>query len=190
MLKLSPLTKLPDVMLVEQQNVFHDARGVFLETFRLNEMTNRIGDDLKFVQGCASASNPYVLRGMHYQTRNPQGKLIRVLTGSVYDVMVDLRRKSPTFGMWDGYHLDAVRHQALYIPPGFAHGFVTFDRGAVVYYETTTYHDPSIDRTLLWNDSTIGIAWPIGPNAPLTLSAKDRGAKRLNDFVEEDYPCL
>lgn len=188
MLKLSPLTKLPDVLLVEQQHIFHDARGVFLETFRLNEMSGWLGVDIKFVQGCTSMSNPYVLRGLHYQVKNPQGKLIRVLSGSIYDVMVDLRRKSPTFGKWDAQHLDATHHRALYIPPGFAHGFVAFDRGATVYYETTTYHDASSDRSLLWSDPTVGIDWPIGPNAPLTISAKDRAAKRLLDFDDTDYP--
>lgn len=188
MLKLTPLPRLPSVMLVEQPSIYRDARGTFLETYRLNEMTNWLGEGLKFVQGCTSSSNPFVLRGLHYQVRNPQGKFIRVLAGAVYDVMVDLRRGSETFGKWDALHLDAKHHRALYIPPGFAHGFVASAEGATVYYETTTYHDPAGDRTLLWNDPTVGIDWQMGHNVPLTMSVKDRAGKRLSDFAEEDYP--
>lgn len=188
MLKLTPFAALPDVLLVEQENIFRDSRGVFLETFRLNELGAALGRHLKFKQGCVSVSHPYVLRGLHYQTVLPQGKLVRAVAGSIYDVMVDLRRDSPTFKQWAGVHLDARVHAAVYVPPGFAHGFVALSEGATVYYETTTYHEPDHDRALAWNDPTIRIVWPFGQNVPLTMSAKDRSAKRLADFTDADYP--
>lgn len=188
MLKLTPFAALPDVLLVEQENIFRDSRGVFLETFRLNEFGGALGLNKKFKQGCMSVSHPFVLRGLHYQTVAPQGKLVRAVAGSIYDVMVDLRQDSPTFKHWAGVHLDAREHRAVYVPPGFAHGFVALAEGATVYYETTDYHLPDFDRTLAWNDPTIGIVWPFGQNVPLTMSAKDRSAKRLADFNDSDYP--
>lgn len=162
-------TRIPDVLIVEPA-VFGDERGFFLESF--NERTMRsIGIDRHFVQDNHSHSQRNVLRGLHYQIDQPQGKLVRVVSGRVFDVAVDLRRSSPTFGQWEGVELTAENKRMFWIPPGFAHGFVVLSESADFLYKATDYHAPKSERTILWNDTELGIQWPRAVE-PI-LSAKD-----------------
>lgn len=165
-------TGIPEVLILEP-TVFGDQRGFFLETYR-REVFAAAGIP-EFVQDNHSKSSRGVLRGLHYQIREPQGKLVRVVQGEVFDVAVDLRRSSPTFGRWVGEHLSADNKRALYVPPGFAHGFYVLSETAEVTYKCTTYYAPRYERSLLWNDPALAIQWPEGP-APL-LSDKDRAAQ-------------
>ncbi len=167
-------TRLPDVLLLEPK-VFGDDRGFFLETYRREVFAQAGIPD--FVQDNHSKSSRGVLRGLHYQIQQPQGKLVRVVQGEVFDVAVDLRRRSPTFGQWVGEVLNTDNKRALYVPPGFAHGFYVLSDTAEVTYKCTTYYAPQYERSLLWNDPAIGIEWPAGP-APL-LSDKDRNGVLL-----------
>lgn len=168
-------TRIPDVMILEP--VIHgDHRGFFLETYR-REVFAAAGLDLDFVQDNHSKSARGVLRGLHYQLQQPQGKLVRVVQGEVFDVAVDLRRSSPTFGQWVGELLSEDNKRAMWVPPGFAHGFVVISETAEVTYKCTTYYAPQHERSLLWNDPALGIDWP--PLGDVQLSDKDRLAPVL-----------
>ena len=158
-------------VLVLEPEVRADARGYFMETWTARAF-EALGIGASFVQDNHSRSARNVLRGLHYQIRQPQGKLVRVVSGAIWDVAVDLRRHSPTFGRWEGVRLDAESHRMVWIPPGFAHGFVALDGPADVLYKATGYYAPEHERTLLWNDPALGIAWPLA-GEPL-LSDKDR----------------
>ncbi len=182
-MKLIP-TDLPDVLLIEPK-VFGDARGFFFESYNqqtLSELDSRL--DVTFVQDNHSRSARNVLRGLHYQIVHPQGKLVRVVAGEVYDVAVDLRRSSPTFGQWTGQTLSADNKRMMWVPPGFAHGFCVISDYAEFLYKTTDYWHPEHERTLLWNDRTLNIPWPLA-DAPL-LAAKDQAGKPLTEA--ETYP--
>jgi dTDP-4-dehydrorhamnose 3,5-epimerase len=167
-MKLIP-TAIPDVLLIEPR-VFADERGFFFESWNRRTLAG-LGINADFVQDNHSRSNRNVLRGMHYQIEQPQGKLLRVISGSVFDVAVDLRRSSPTFGQWVGFTLSADDKCMAWIPPGFAHGFCVTSDVAEFLYKTTDYWNPIHERTLLWNDPQLGIDWPL--SAPPILAPKD-----------------
>ena len=173
-MKASP-TALPEVLLVEPK-VFGDARGFFFESWNQRGFA-AAGIDAAFVQDNHSRSAKGVLRGLHYQIRQPQGKLVRAIAGSIYDVVVDIRRGSPRFGQWAGVHLSAESHQSLWVPVGFAHGFCVTSDFAEVLYKTTDFYAPEHERSILWNDPAMGIEWPL-EGAPV-LSGKDAQAPRL-----------
>ncbi len=161
---------IPDVYLLEPR-VFGDTRGFFYESFNQRQFDQAIGRHVAFVQNNHSRSVKNVLRGLHYQIRQPQGKLVRVVVGEVYDVAVDLRRSSPTFGHWVGEILSAENKKQLWIPEGFAHGFAVLSDDAEFLYQTTDYWVPEHERCIIWNDSTLAIHWPI--DGEPALSAKD-----------------
>lgn len=163
-------TAIPDVLLLAPQ-VFADARGFFLESFNSRDFQEVTGLNVTFVQDNHSKSAHGVLRGLHYQIQHAQGKLVRVVAGEVFDVVVDLRQSSPTFGQWVGGTLSAENFKQLWIPPGFAHGFVILSETAEFLYKTTDYWYPEHERSLLWNDPDIGIDWPI--DFEPQLAAKD-----------------
>ena len=169
-------TAIADVLILEPK-VFGDARGFFYESFNARDFAQATGLDVHFVQDNHSKSAQGVLRGLHYQIQHPQGKLVRVVQGEVFDVAVDLRQSSPTFGQWVGVHLSAENHRQLWVPPGFAHGFVVLSESAEFLYKTTDYWYPEHERSLLWNDPEVGIAWPV-QGQPL-LAAKDAAGKVL-----------
>jgi dTDP-4-dehydrorhamnose 3,5-epimerase len=169
-------TSIPDVLVIEP-TVFGDQRGFFYESFNAERFRDLTGVTAEFVQDNHSKSARNVLRGLHYQIQQAQGKLVRVVAGSVFDVAVDIRRTSPTFGRWVGIELSADNKRQLWIPPGFAHGFVVTSESAEFLYKTTDYWAPEHERSILWNDPGIGIEWPI-QGEPL-LSAKDAQAKLL-----------
>jgi len=169
-------TALPEVLILEPK-VFGDDRGFFFESFNQQKFQQATGLDVKFVQDNHSKSSQGVLRGLHYQIQNPQGKLVRVVEGSVLDVAVDIRRSSPNFGKWVGVELTSENKRQLWVPEGFAHGFVVLSESAEFLYKTTDYWYPEYERSLLWNDPTINIQWPI--DAP-KLSAKDVEGKTIN----------
>jgi dTDP-4-dehydrorhamnose 3,5-epimerase len=171
-------TAIPDVLVLEPK-VFGDARGFFFESFNERDFREKTGVDAAFVQDNHSKSVKGVLRGLHYQIQHPQGKLVRVVQGRVFDVAVDLRKSSPTFGRWAGAVLDADTHRQMWVPPGFAHGFVVLSDAAEFLYKTTDYWYPEHERSLLWNDPALGIDWPID-FAP-QLAAKDAAGKLLQD---------
>jgi|TARA_B110000902_G_scaffold262173_1_gene338469 dTDP-4-dehydrorhamnose 3,5-epimerase len=168
-------TAIPDVKILEPK-VFGDERGFFVETFRQSHFED-LGLDVQFVQDNHSSSSKGVLRGLHYQIQKPQGKLVRVTAGEVYDVAVDLRKSSPTFGKHVGVHLSAENKKIFWVPPGFAHGFLVLSNMAEFVYKCTEYYAPEHDRSLLWNDPELNIEWPFD-GAP-ELSAKDVAAKTL-----------
>lgn len=170
-------TSLPDVLILEPK-VFGDARGFFFESFNARDFAHCTGLDVNFVQDNHSKSTQGVLRGLHYQIQHPQGKLVRVTSGEVFDVAVDLRKSSPTFGQWAGVVLSAENKRQLWVPPGFAHGFLVTSESADFLYKTTDYWYPEFERSLLWNDPTVGIIWPI-QSQPL-LAAKDKAAATLD----------
>ena len=169
-------TALPGVLLIEPK-VFGDERGFFLESWNARSFAES-GLDLRFVQDNHSRSDNGVLRGLHYQVEDPQGKLVRVARGTVYDVAVDIRRSSPAFGHWVGYELSDTNHRMLYIPPGFAHGFLVLSASADFVYKCTSFYVAAHDRGIRWNDPTIGIDWPLKGKPP-RLSAKDAAAPLL-----------
>ena len=171
-------TAIPEVLILEPK-VFGDARGFFLESFNARDFAQATGLNVDFVQDNHSKSAKGVLRGLHYQIQHAQGKLVRVVEGEVFDVAVDLRRSSPTFRRWVGERLSASNHRQLWVPPGFAHGFVVLSESAQFLYKTTDYWYPEHERSLLWNDPAIGIDWPIDVQ-PL-LAAKDAAASLLRD---------
>jgi dTDP-4-dehydrorhamnose 3,5-epimerase len=170
-------TSLPDVLLI-QPEVYQDERGFFMETFQAERFAAS-GLPTQFVQDNQSGSCKGTLRGLHYQIRNAQGKLIRVIRGEIYDVAVDLRSQSPHFGKWVGTYLSAENKHQIWIPPGFAHGFYVLSDWAEVIYKTTDYYAPQWERTLIWNDPQIGIQWPIPEGTKPILSLKDSAGKRL-----------
>ena len=176
-MKVTP-TAIPDVLIIEPK-LFGDARGFFFESFNQRAFQEASQLDLQFVQDNHSRSAQGVLRGLHYQIEQPQGKLVRVVRGAVFDVAVDIRKGSPTFGQWVGTELSEDNHRQLWIPPGFAHGFFVLSASADFLYKTTAYYAPQHERCIAWNDPDIGIMWPTGV-APL-LSSKDQAGKRLVD---------
>lgn len=169
-------TSIPEVLLLEPQT-YADARGFFFESYNRRLLADVAGIDEEFVQDNHSRSIQNVLRGLHYQIQRPQGKLVRVVVGEVFDVAVDLRRSSPTFGQWVGVYLSATSRQMFWIPPGFAHGFLVLSSTADFLYKTTDYYVPEYDRCLRWNDPDLAIEWPLQTD-PI-LSEKDRTAKYL-----------
>jgi len=171
-------TSIPDVLILKPK-VWGDERGYFYESFR-QQWFDEAGIDATFVQDNQSSSQKNVLRGLHYQIQKPQGKLVRVIAGEVFDVAVDLRKSSPTFGRSVGVHLSDANKLMLWIPPGFAHGFSVVSEHAELYYKCTQYYAPEYDRSLLWNDPALSIDWPLLNTEPV-LSAKDSAANRLND---------
>jgi dTDP-4-dehydrorhamnose 3,5-epimerase len=170
-------TSLPEVLILEPK-VFGDSRGFFFESFNARDFAQCTGLDVQFVQDNHSKSAQGVLRGLHYQINHPQGKLVRVSQGEVFDVAVDLRRNSPTFGKWEGVLLSAENKRQLWVPPGFAHGFLVTSENAEFLYKTTDYWYPEHERSLLWNDPSVGIQWPTDA-APL-LATKDAAALSLD----------
>jgi len=175
-MKATP-TAIPDVLLIEPK-VFGDARGFFFESYNRKAFREATGLDVDFVQDNHSKSTQGVLRGLHYQLPpKAQGKLVRVVQGAVFDVAVDLRKSSPTFGRWVGDILSAENKKQLWIPPGFAHGFLTLSDTAEFLYKTTDYYSPEHERSLLWRDPALGISWPI--EGEPKLAAKDADARTL-----------
>jgi len=173
--KVTP-TAIPGVLLVEPR-VFGDARGFFFESWNRRAFAEAVGGDVEFVQDNHSASERNVLRGLHYQVRQAQGKLVRVIAGEVYDVAVDLRRSSPTFGKWIGERLSADNRRMLWVPAGLAHGFLVVSERAEFLYKTTDYYAPEHERSLLWNDPALAIDWPLA-GAPL-LKPRDAAGTPL-----------
>lgn len=172
-------TDIPDVIILEPK-VFEDDRGFFLESFNARTFETLTGVKRNFVQDNHSKSARNVLRGLHFQIRHPQGKLVRVIQGEVFDVAVDMRRSSPTFGHWVGVTLSSENKKQLWVPEGFAHGFVVLSETAELLYKTTDFYAPEYERSLLWNDPGIGIAWPFS-TAP-KLAAKDAVGVPLNEI--------
>jgi dTDP-4-dehydrorhamnose 3,5-epimerase len=174
-MKATP-TALPDLLIIEPQ-VFGDARGFFMESFNQKTFYQVTGLDVQFVQDNHSHSIKGVLRGLHYQVQQPQGKLVRVVRGAIFDVAVDIRRSSPAFGQWFGTTLTEDNHCQLWVPVGFAHGFVVLSDTADVLYKTTDYYAPSFERCLRWDDARVGIQWPYSGEP--RLSDKDRAGVSL-----------
>ncbi|WP_434607645.1 dTDP-4-dehydrorhamnose 3,5-epimerase [Pseudomonas sp. R1-7] len=170
-------TDLPGVLIIEPK-VFGDERGFFYESFNAKAFKDATGIDTEFVQDNHSRSQKGVLRGLHYQLQNTQGKLVRVTAGEVLDVAVDIRRSSEHFGKWVAVRLSADNHRQLWVPPGFAHGFVVLSEFAEFLYKTTNYYDPASERSLLWNDPALNIDWQLGDIQP-QLSGKDMAASTL-----------
>lgn len=171
-------TAIPDVLIFKPK-VWGDERGYFYESFR-QQWFDDLDMNIKFVQDNQSSSQKNVLRGLHYQIQKPQGKLVRVISGEVFDVAVDLRKSSPTFGQSVGVNLSDANKLMLWIPPGFAHGFSVASDHAELYYKCTEYYAPEHDRSLLWSDPALNIQWPLGGAEPI-LSPKDLAAKKLAD---------
>jgi dTDP-4-dehydrorhamnose 3,5-epimerase len=169
-------TALPDVKIIEPK-VFGDARGFFFESFNAREFAEQVRTGVEFVQDNHSRSGKGVLRGLHYQIEHAQGKLVRVVEGEVFDVCVDVRKKSPDFGKWVGVHLSVANHRQLWVPAGFAHGFVVLSESAQFLYKTTDYWFPEHERCIVWNDPDIGIEWPL--DGEPVLAAKDAAGARL-----------
>jgi dTDP-4-dehydrorhamnose 3,5-epimerase len=169
-------TSIPDVLIFEPR-VFGDERGFFLESWNARDFCNAAGSDIRFVQDNHSRSRRGVLRGLHYQIKQPQGKLVRVVSGRVFDVAVDLRKSSPTFGRWTGAELGGDNHRQLWIPAGFAHGFLVLSDSADFLYKTTEYYAPEHERSVAWNDPVVGIDWPT--EVTPVLSAKDKAGVPL-----------
>ncbi len=175
-MKVTPC-EIADVLLLEPR-VFGDERGFFMESFNQRAFNDAAGMDVQFVQDNHSRSVKGVLRGLHFQAIQPQGKLVRVVAGAVFDVAVDIRRDSPTFGAWVGQELSADNKRQLWVPPGLAHGFLVLSDSADFLYKTTDYYAPEHERCIAWNDAALGIEWPLAGNAPV-LSAKDAAGKPL-----------
>lgn len=176
-------TEIPEVLIIEPR-VFQDDRGFFYESFNEKQFAEKTGVLTSFVQDNHSCSKKNVLRGIHYQIQQPQGKLVRVVSGEVFDVAVDLRKNSPNFGKWVGCHLSAENKRQFWIPPQFGHAFLVLSDIAEFLYKTTEYYAPQYDRTLLWNDPEVGIEWPLD-GEPI-LSPKDIAGKTLK--TAEVYP--
>ena len=172
-----------EVVLVIEPKVLGDESSWFMELFNAQDLSAAIGSDIKFVQDNQSFSKQWTLRGMHFQTEHPQGKLVRVLQGTVFDVVVDVRKNSATYGKWDGYELSAENHKQLYIPPGLAHGFLVLSPTAEILYKTTDYYHPQSEVCLAWNDSEVGISWPLPNGVQPILSAKDLQGMSLMQLV-------
>ncbi len=173
-------TRLPEVRILEPR-VFGDPRGFFLESWNQRVLDEALGEAVRFVQDNHSRSARGVLRGLHYQLAHPQGKLVRVVAGRVFDVAVDMRRDSPRLGQWAGVELSADNHRMLWIPPGFAHGFLVLSESADFLYKATEYYAPADEKTLAWNDPTVAIDWPLEAAQPPQVSAKDQAGVRWDD---------
>lgn len=182
-MRITP-TEIPDVFTIDPV-VNGDDRGFFMETWRESHFA-RAGIDAHFVQEAMSRSSRGVLRGLHYQIEEPQGKLVRAVTGEIFDVAVDIRRSSPTFGRWVGMTLSAENRRALWVPPGFAHGFYVVGELAEVMYRTTAYYAPQHERGLRWNDPDLGITWPVPAGMAPSLVARDAAAPGFREA--ELYP--
>ena len=177
-------------VLVLEPKVFGDARGFFFESFNARDFEQATGLQRTFVQDNHSKSAKGVLRGLHYQVQHAQGKLVRVTQGSVFDVAVDIRKDSSTFGQWFGLELSAENNKQLWIPEGLAHGFLVTSESADFLYKTTDYYYPEFERSILWNDSAIGIKWPLHLlDAQPLLAAKDANALSLQDLVNDNWGC-
>lgn len=176
-LEIQPLA-IPDVLLIRPK-VFGDQRGFFLESWNRVRFAEA-GLDLDFVQDNHSRSSKHILRGLHYQLQNSQGKLVRVVSGAVFDVAVDLRRSSPTFGRWVGAELSDNNHHMLWVPPGFAHGFLVLSEAADFLYKCTNYYVPADEHCIAWNDPGIAIEWPLPSGVTPLLSAKDAAGRSLS----------
>lgn len=171
-------TAIPDVVILEPQ-VYGDDRGFFYESYNEKAFTEKTGVTTGFVQDNHSRSRQNVLRGLHYQIDQPQGKLVRAVVGEVFDVAVDIRKSSPTFGRWVGCRLSAENKRQIWVPPGFAHGFLVVSEVAEFLYKTTDYYAPQAERCILWNDPDLAIAWPL--EAEPMLSAKDRAGTQFQE---------
>ena len=169
-------TRLPGVLLIEP-DVFADERGFFMESFNARKFEQAVGRRVSFVQDNHSRSHANVLRGLHYQIQQPQAKLVRVIVGKIFDVVVDLRRSSPTFGQWVAEELSVENKRQVWIPEGFAHGFLVQSEVAEVAYKTSTYYAPEFERCIAWNDPDLAISWPL--KAMPVLSARDRAGSGL-----------
>ena len=172
---------IPDVCLMEPQ-VFSDARGFFLTTWNAEDFAREVSDAV-FVQDNTSRSRQWALRGLHFQAQHTQGKLVRCAVGRIWDVVVDVRASSPTFGQWVGSELSDENQHQLWIPAGFAHGFVVLSHSADVHYKVTERYHQQSEQTLQWNDPMVGIAWPVPPRIAVLLSPKDAAGVRLADLV-------
>ncbi len=175
-MKVTP-TALADVLIIEPR-VFGDARGFFFESFNRKAFQQATGIDADFVQDNHSRSAKGVLRGLHYQIEQAQGKLVRVVRGAVFDVAVDLRKSSPTFGQWVGAELSEENNRQMWVPPGFAHGFLTLSDSADFLYKTTDYYAPQFERCIAWDDPTLGVGWPLNDGRP-QISVKDQAGLAL-----------
>jgi dTDP-4-dehydrorhamnose 3,5-epimerase len=170
-LRVTP-TAIPEVLIIEPK-VFSDDRGWFAESFNANDFSNATGLDVQFVQDNHSFSRQWTLRGMHYQLKHTQGKLVRVTLGSVFDVVVDLRKNSSTYCKWIGIKLSADNYKQIWVPPGFAHGFLVLSETAEFFYKVSDYYDPGSEVCLLWRDETVRIEWPIPQGKHALLNVKD-----------------
>lgn len=177
-------TSIEGVIILEP-TIFRDERGFFCESFNQREFLKETGIDAIFVQDNHSHSVQGALRGLHYQTQQAQGKLVRVVHGKIFDVIVDLRHGTPTFGKWASFELSEENHQQLWIPPGLAHGFLTLSASADVLYKTTDYYAPEHERTLVWNDPEIGAEWPLDQVLGMNLSEKDRQGMSWREVKKE-----
>lgn len=175
-MKITP-TAIADVLILEPK-VFGDERGFFMESFNQRVFDEAVGQHVDFVQDNHSRSSKGVLRGLHYQLRQPQGKLVRVTSGKVFDVAVDIRASSATFGQWVGVELSAANHRQLWVPPGFAHGFLVLSESADFLYKTTDYYAPAHERCIVWNDPQLGVQWP-AIDVPVIVSTKDASGRAL-----------
>ena len=171
-------TEIDDVLIIEPR-VFGDDRGLFYESYNHQAFSDKAGIACSFVQDNHSRSSKNVLRGLHYQIKQPQGKLVRVVVGAIFDVAVDIRKQSPTFGQWISCMLTAENKRQLWVPPGFAHGFLVLAADTEVLYKTTDYYAPQHERSILWNDPDLAITWPL--EDPPQLSAKDNSGQRLKN---------
>ena len=176
-------TKIKDLYIIEPR-VFGDERGYFMESYNRADFVEA-GLDMEFVQDNESKSRKGVLRGMHFQTKHTQGKLVRVTSGEVYDVAVDLRKDSPTFGQWEGVLLSSDNKRQFYVPEGFAHGFLVLSDEAVFNYKCTDYYAPEYDCGLLWNDEDVNIAWPLENIEEVILSEKDKKQNSFKELIEK-----
>ncbi len=174
-------TKIPDVLIIEPK-VFGDQRGFFFESFNQKVFQEKTGLDVSFVQDNHSCSVKNVLRGLHFQVKQPQGKLVRVVSGEVFDVAVDIRKDSPAFGHWEGIHLSAENKKMFWVPPGFAHGFLVLSDTAEFLYKTTDYYAPEYESCIAWNDESLNISWPI--DGQPELSEKDKQGMKLSEVTE------
>jgi dTDP-4-dehydrorhamnose 3,5-epimerase len=177
-MKFTP-TEIPEIIFIEP-DVFGDSRGYFMETFQA-KLFSQAGINANFVQDNQSGSQQGTLRGLHYQIRQAQGKLVRVVVGEVFDVAVDIRRGSPTFGKWVGMRLSAENKRQLWVPPGFAHGFYVTSAWAELYYKVTDFYAPEWECGIQWDDAELAVDWPLVDGKPPTLSKRDAGAARFRD---------
>jgi len=182
-LTVTPSKEIPDALIIEPQ-VFGDARGWFYESFNQKEFSEKTGVQQPFVQDNHSFSKQYILRGLHYQTEFTQGKLVRVTQGRVFDVAVDLRKSSPTFGHWAGIELSDENHRQLWIPEGFAHGFMVLSDEAHFLYKTTDYWHAASEQCIFWNDSSLAIDWPLPLGILPLVNKKDMAGKKWDDVVK------